>query len=116
MCPLQQVTFQANNIQEARHLYDQLAVVCPVMVRGRELREGRTEQDAVLVMRKHLTSLPSHASLQLALSASAPVFRGYLADIDCRWCVVAGSVDDRTAEERGLKVKRTRCLPLSLFV
>lgn len=27
-----QVTFQAVNIDEARHLYDQLAVVCPIMV------------------------------------------------------------------------------------
>ena len=36
-----QVTFQACDIQEARHLYDHLAVVCPIMVRGREGgREG----------------------------------------------------------------------------
>lgn len=27
-----QVTFQAVNIDEARHLYDQLAVICPIMV------------------------------------------------------------------------------------
>lgn len=29
------------------------------------------------------------------------MFRGYLADVDCRWDVIAGSVDDRTLEERG---------------
>lgn len=40
---------------------------------------------------------------QLALTAAAPIFRGYLADVDCRWNVIAGSVDDRTPEERGLK-------------
>lgn len=44
------------------------------------------------------------AFLQLALSASSPIFRGYLADIDCRWPVISGSVDDRTDEERGKKV------------
>jgi hypothetical protein len=27
-----------------------------------------------------------------------------LADVDARWDVIAGSVDDRTEEERGLKV------------
>ena len=64
---------------------------------------------ATLVMKdgRHILfpflSLPP--SLQLALSASSPVFRGYLADIDCRWNVISGSVDDRTKEERGLKVR-----------
>lgn len=32
-CSCLQVTFQACDIEEARHLYDQLACVCPVMVR-----------------------------------------------------------------------------------
>ena len=36
-----------------------------------------------------------------AMTASAPIYRGYLADIDCRWDVLAESVDDRTKEERG---------------
>ena len=40
-------------------------------------------------------------SVQLALTAASPVWRGYLSDVDCRWNVIAGSVDDRTAEERG---------------
>ncbi|KAJ7680279.1 glutamate-cysteine ligase catalytic subunit [Mycena polygramma] len=39
----------------------------------------------------------------LALTASSPIWRGYLADVDCRWNVIAGSVDDRTEEERGLQ-------------
>jgi len=39
----------------------------------------------------------------MALSAAAPIYRGYLADIDTRWQVIAGSVDDRTREERGLE-------------
>ncbi|EGO00094.1 hypothetical protein SERLA73DRAFT_107071 [Serpula lacrymans var. lacrymans S7.3] len=41
--------------------------------------------------------------IMLALSAASPIWRGYLADVDCRWNVIAGSVDDRTEEERGLK-------------
>ncbi|KAF9010584.1 glutamate-cysteine ligase catalytic subunit [Cyathus striatus] len=39
----------------------------------------------------------------LALTAASPAWRGYLADVDCRWNVIAGSVDDRTEEERGIK-------------
>jgi glutamate--cysteine ligase catalytic subunit len=38
----------------------------------------------------------------LALTAATPIFRGYLADVDSRWNVIAASVDDRTREERGL--------------
>lgn len=69
-CSCLQVTFQACDLQEARLLYDQLSVVCPVM---------------------------------MAISAATPVFRGYLGDVDCRWNIISGSVDDRTEEERGIK-------------
>jgi len=41
--------------------------------------------------------------IMLALTAASPAFRGYLADVDARWDVIAASVDDRTEEERGLK-------------
>ncbi len=37
----------------------------------------------------------------LALSASSPIWRGYLSDIDCRWQVISESLDDRTPEEKG---------------
>lgn len=40
----------------------------------------------------------------MALSANSPIYRGYLADVDARWNVISSSVDDRTPEERGLKV------------
>lgn len=40
----------------------------------------------------------------MALTAASPIFRGLLTDTDCRWDVIAGSVDDRTPEERGLSV------------
>ena len=42
--------------------------------------------------------------LKMALSAGTPILRGYLSDLDCRWSVISGSVDDRTPEERGLEV------------
>jgi glutamate--cysteine ligase catalytic subunit len=42
--------------------------------------------------------------IMLALSATAPIFKGYLTDVDCRWDVISGSVDDRSKEERGILV------------
>jgi glutamate--cysteine ligase catalytic subunit len=65
-CSCLQMTFQAQNIDEARHLYDQLAPLTPII---------------------------------LALSASSPIWRGYLADVDCRWNIISASCDDRTKEE-----------------
>ncbi|KAG5456837.1 MAG: glutamate-cysteine ligase-domain-containing protein, partial [Olpidium bornovanus] len=70
-CCCLQLTFQACNVEEARRLNDQLAVLAPIM---------------------------------LALTAGSPAWRGLLADVDCRWDVISMSVDDRTEEERGLKV------------
>ncbi|XP_071506165.1 glutamate--cysteine ligase catalytic subunit-like [Diadema antillarum] len=43
----------------------------------------------------------------MALSAASPIFRGYLADVDCRWNIISASVDDRTREERGLEELKT---------
>lgn len=41
--------------------------------------------------------------IMLALTAASPCYRGYLSDQDTRWNVIAGSVDDRTEVERGIK-------------
>lgn len=38
--------------------------------------------------------------IMLALTAATPFFRGYVSDVDCRWNVIAGSVDCRTPDER----------------
>ncbi|UZJ52030.1 hypothetical protein CBS101457_001350 [Exobasidium rhododendri] len=43
------------------------------------------------------------APLMLALTAASPAYRGYLADVDCRWNVISAAVDDRTREEKGLE-------------
>lgn len=67
-CCCLQMTFQAQSIDEAKHLYDQLAPLTPIM---------------------------------LALSASSPIWRGFLSDVDCRWNIISAACDDRTLEELG---------------
>ncbi|KAJ1554663.1 hypothetical protein HK096_002484 [Nowakowskiella sp. JEL0078] len=52
--------------------------------------------------RRLYDQLTVFAPIMLSLSAAAPIFRGLLADVDCRWNVISASVDDRTKEERGL--------------
>lgn len=37
--------------------------------------------------------------IMLALTASTPIFRGHLADIDARWNAISQCIDDRTQEE-----------------
>lgn len=39
--------------------------------------------------------------IMMSLGAAAPIFRGYLTDIDCRWSIISQSVDDRTKQELG---------------
>ena len=87
-CCCLQLTFQSCNIEEARRMYDALIPVGPIMV---------------FVFRASMDII-AYASTQLALTAASPIWRGYLSDVDCRWNVIAGSVDDRTAEERGCVV------------
>ncbi|KAF5389460.1 hypothetical protein D9757_004255 [Collybiopsis confluens] len=77
-CCCLQLTYQACNVNDARRLYDGLIPIGPIMVK-------------------------TVTMTFLALTAGSPIWRGYLSDVDCRWNVVAGSVDDRTEEERGLK-------------
>ncbi|KAB0804942.1 hypothetical protein PPYR_01912 [Photinus pyralis] len=57
------------------------------------IREARTLYD-------QLTPL---CPIMLALTAAAPIYRGFLTEVDCRWNIISGSVDCRTEEERGLK-------------
>ena len=52
----------------------------------------------------------------MALSANSPIYRGYLADVDARWNVISSSVDDRTPEERGLKVIRVKIVTVSWYI
>jgi glutamate--cysteine ligase catalytic subunit len=50
--------------------------------------------------------LASLTPILLALTSASPAYRGYLADQDARWNVIAGSVDDRRPVERGLEPPR----------
>jgi len=81
-CSCLQMTFQACNIREARHLYDQLAPITPII---------------------------------LALSAAAPVYRGFLADVDCRWDIISASVDDRTDDEKNTTSSNVRHISKSRY-
>ena len=81
-CCCLQITFQARERSEARRLYDQLAIVCPIL---------------------------------LALTASTPIYRGILADVDCRWDVISALVDDRTTEERKT-IPKSRYASISRFI
>lgn len=59
--------------------------------------QGSSLEDA-----QHLyDQLTPISPLVLALSASSPIWRGYLSDIDCRWNVIKQAFDDRTQEELG---------------
>ncbi|XP_050689699.1 glutamate--cysteine ligase catalytic subunit-like [Eriocheir sinensis] len=55
------------------------------------------------VLYDHLTPI---CPIMLALTAASPIYRGYLSDVDCRWDIIAASVDCRTREERGLEPLR----------
>jgi glutamate--cysteine ligase catalytic subunit len=89
-CCCLQVTFQSCNVTEARRMYDAMVPLAPILVR-------------FMIFYWIFSPDPT---LQLALTAASPLYRGYIADVDCRWNVIAGAVDDRTEEERGLRVGR----------
>jgi glutamate--cysteine ligase catalytic subunit len=65
-----------------------------VTFQARDIREARDIYDQLAVF----------TPLLMALSGASPVYLGMLADRDCRWNVIASSVDDRTAGERGVGV------------
>lgn len=52
--------------------------------------------------------------IMLALTASTPIFRGYLADVDARWNTISQTYDDRTEEEMGKVAPRWSACPLYL--
>ncbi|KAI8455732.1 glutamate-cysteine ligase catalytic subunit [Phakopsora pachyrhizi] len=56
------------------------------------------------------------APIMMSLSAAAPIYKGFLSDVDCRWNVISSSVDDRTEAERGLyKDSNSRFIPKSRY-
>lgn len=55
------------------------------------INEARTLYDQLATM----------CPIMLALTAASPLYRGYMTDVDCRWNVISGLCDCRTAEEKG---------------
>jgi len=55
------------------------------------------------------------APIMMALSAAAPIFKGFLSDVDCRWNVIAGAVDDRTESEKSPESTEQKFIPKSRY-
>ncbi|OQR79735.1 glutamate--cysteine ligase-like [Tropilaelaps mercedesae] len=51
----------------------------------------------------------------MALSAASPVFRGYLAERDCRWDVIGDSVDCRRDDEKE-RIKKSRYGSIDCYI
>ena len=85
-----------NNLKSDHIYLEGIGAACSclqVTFQARNLNEARKLYD-------QLTPI---TPFMLALSASSPIWRGYLSDIDCRWRIISESLDDRTAEEKGEK-------------
>ncbi len=65
-----------------------------VTVQTRNMDEARKLYDQLLPM----------GPILLALTAATPMAKGFLADTDVRWNMLAASADDRTCEESGDEV------------
>lgn len=61
--------------------------------------------------RKMYDQLSPLGPILLALTAATPIYKGFLADTDVRWNQISRSVDDRTPEELGEKVRSARSIP-----
>ncbi|XP_057331273.1 glutamate--cysteine ligase-like isoform X2 [Microplitis mediator] len=57
----------------------------------------------IIQARELYDQLTAFCPVMVALTAAAPVFRGYLTDVDSRWIVTRDSGDDRTPGERGVE-------------
>jgi len=66
-----------------------------ITFQAKNITEGRTMYD----------QLSPLGPIMLALTAATPIYKGFLADTDVRWNQISRSVDDRTPEELGEKVK-----------
>ena len=64
-----------------------------ITLQAKNITEARTLYDQLCPL----------GPIMLALTACAPIFKGFLADVDVRWNVISKAADDRTEEERGIK-------------
>ncbi|CAD6212380.1 GSCOCG00011012001-RA-CDS [Cotesia congregata] len=65
---------------------------------GRDLTEAQVLYDQLTIF----------CPVMVALTAAAPIFRGYLTEVDNRWIPSLGATDDRTRGERGLEPLKPR--------
>ncbi len=66
-----------------------------ITFQAKNVEEGRTMYD----------QLSPLGPIMLALTAATPIYKGFLVDTDVRWNQISRSVDDRTPEELGEKVR-----------
>ena len=71
-----QMTFQGRSIEEARYLYDQMAVMTPIVL-------------ALSGVSPSPLSALSSADVRV-YTAATPILRGTLVDHDCRWAIISG--------------------------
>ncbi|KAI9623777.1 hypothetical protein H4Q26_014507 [Puccinia striiformis f. sp. tritici PST-130] len=73
------------------------------------------QADSISQARYLYDTLAPVAPIMLAISAAAPIFKGFLSDSDCRWNVISGAVDDRTPSERDPENLQQQFIPKSRY-
>lgn len=96
------MTFQARDVAESRYIFDQMAVLGPIMLAltaGTPILQGRLVVRGLLVL--------VHIYIRWLTPSSINDLHPHICmrqtkqDTDVRWDTIAGSVDDRTPAERG---------------
>jgi glutamate--cysteine ligase catalytic subunit len=85
-------SFPADSIHMDAMAFGMGSSCLQVTMQAADIHEARLLYDQLAVV----------APLFLALTAGSPIWKGMLADTDVRWDIIAASVDDRDAVERGL--------------
>ncbi|XP_005188300.1 glutamate--cysteine ligase [Musca domestica] len=76
-----------------------------VTFQAANMQEGRLLYDQLATM----------CPIMLALTAAAPIYRGYLTETDCRWQIISSSVDCRTPEDKSF-IPKSRCDSISSYL
>ena len=84
-----------NHIYMDSTLFGLAGCALQVTVQAKNMKQARKLYDQLLPM----------GPILLALTAATPMAKGFLTDTDVRWNTLAASVDDRTREESGDKVR-----------
>ncbi|CAF4883013.1 unnamed protein product [Rotaria sp. Silwood2] len=82
-CCCLQTTFQGQSFKETIHLYDQLLPLCPIMI-------------YFILFLSLKFAIYIFCLNRFCLSATCPIWRGCLSDIDSQWNMLGESGDDQT--------------------